>query len=301
MSSGKKRSISYASSSQMALSKKGRAFGDLKVLHSFPNKNVAKGHTVKNPFSSLTIEVDTEACGSFRDLKDQIIDRIGFGKSILFLLDGHILEENADVKGADPKSVQFALRDDLAPTLTAIQNAKRGSLAFMPVRDFEAVVKHVVNSDKKLVRRRSGELAIAAKKEQLLRVKFKSVLRQVKGCSQVDPFDDLEQTDFSCHSFHVMAKCVRNLQARLKVAIREVSVRTRSLERSKTKLKESSDMLESFRKCFTASEMETIATTAQYLTKENQKRDGNLNERNDNSCSDKDPSFCAQSSMMLCD
>jgi len=125
MSSGKKRSISYASSSQMALSKKGRAFGDLKVLHSFPNKNVAKGHTVKNPFSSLTIEVDTEACGSFRDLKDQIIDRIGFGKSILFLLDGHILEENADVKGADPKSVQFALRDDLAPTLTAIQNAKR--------------------------------------------------------------------------------------------------------------------------------------------------------------------------------
>jgi len=111
----------------------------------------------------------------------------------------------------------------------------QGSLAFMPVRDFEAVVKHVVNSDKKLVRRRSGELAIAAKKEQLLRVKFKSVLRQVKGCSQVDPFDDLEQTDFSCHSFHVMAKCVRNLQARLKVAIREVSVRTRSLERSKTK------------------------------------------------------------------
>jgi len=270
MSGGKKRSISSCTS-QLALRKKGRAFGDLKVLHSFPNKIATKEHTVTNPFSSLAVKVDIEACGSFRDLKDQVTDRIGFGKSIYFLLDGNILEGDVDVKGADPKSVQFVLREDLVPTLTAIQNAKRGSLGFIPVRVFEAVVKHVVDRDKILVQRRSGELASATRKEQLLRVKFKSVLRQVKGCSQVDPFDDLEQTDFSCHSFHVMAKCVRNLQARLKVAIREVSVCTRSLERSKTKLKESSDILESFRNCSASPEMEMVTTTTQQRpSKENQ-------------------------------
>jgi len=91
-------------------------------------------------------------------------------------------------------------------------------------------------------------LCLCISNEKSLRAKMQAIVRELSGL-QVDICDDsLIHDDFSCHKGHVLFRCLRSVQARLKVTHREVRIRKSALERAQKRKKESWINFQRFKK-----------------------------------------------------
>uniref|UniRef100_A0A7S0GRT2 Uncharacterized protein n=1 Tax=Amorphochlora amoebiformis TaxID=1561963 RepID=A0A7S0GRT2_9EUKA len=218
---------------QKGVQKRGRGTRESPENRTPRAKNGVPVH-IRNALSADYVHVTSEEASDWQLIVHKV-KSVYSNHDIVFLDEWGVID-GKDCKVANSRNIRFVTRAGISQAWQRVLHLEEVSPELLQILGF--VSRHFRSVDHKQVLRTREALARCSNLEKQLRDKLSAIATEVNGI-QYENADTLVYTDFSHLKGHVLVRCIRSLQSRLRILLKEVRVHKGNVSRAEERYKES--------------------------------------------------------------